>query len=153
MTETELQKPATPRPATASWDSAFAELKARFPKVREPIVVALHILMQNPDIALDDAKARANLHGVRITAASIAAAQRILAKQEPVPAAPTPAVAPAPKPAPRQPRRERTAEATDPAAMIQQVVTRLQQQSGAEAQRLRDAIRRAVAVLQAAVGS
>ncbi len=145
MSEPAPQPPS--RPSTVSWDAAFAELKARFPKLREPIVVALHILMQNPDIALDDAKARANLHGVRITAASIAAAQRILTKQEPVPATKAPAVPPAPKAAPR---RERTAVASDPAGMIQQVVARLQQQSDAEAERLRVAIRKAIAVLQAA---
>ena len=59
-----------------------AHLEVRYPKVREPILVALHILTQNPDISLDDAKAQAALHGTRITAASVAGARRLLSRQD-----------------------------------------------------------------------
>ncbi len=151
MTETELQ-PA-PSPSTASWDSAFANLKARYPKVKDSIVFCIHALHANPDIALDDLKAQALMHGIRITGASVTAAQKLmLAGTKPsTPAISTPAVVPAPKPAPRQPRRERTSEVADPARMIEQVVAKLQQQSGAEAERLRAAIRKAIAALEAAL--
>ena len=79
MTET-LTVPESPASST-DWNTAFQTLRARYPKVREAIVVALHILMQNPDISLDDAKAPASLHGVRITAASVPAAQRLLSRR------------------------------------------------------------------------
>ncbi|MEQ1634054.1 MAG: hypothetical protein ABL997_16875 [Planctomycetota bacterium] len=66
--------------ATDNWTTQFADLKQRFPKVREPILVAIHILTQEPYISVDDAKARAAMHGVRITAASVNGARKLLAK-------------------------------------------------------------------------
>ncbi len=50
-------------------------------------------------------------------------------------------------------RRLRAADQPlDAASMIQQVVSKLQEQGNAEADRLRDSIRKAIAMLQAAVG-
>ncbi len=63
MTETETQPTTTP---TDDWKAQFAALKARFPKVKDSIVFAIHALQSNPDIALDDLKAQANLHGIRV---------------------------------------------------------------------------------------
>ena len=77
MTTTEITTDSIP----ASWNDQFAALKNRFPHVRDAILVAMHILAQNPDVTVEDAKAQANLLGARITAASIAGAQRLLAKQ------------------------------------------------------------------------
>lgn len=151
MTETELQ-PAPPS-STASWDTAFAALKARYPKVKDSIVFCIHALQANPDIALDDLKAQALMHGIRITGASVTAAQKAMVGTSAAKAATMPAAAPTQAEAPpRRVRRIRAPEANvDPAAMIHQVVAQLQQQSGAEAERLREAIRKAIAVLQAAV--
>ena len=154
MTETEpMHEPAAN--GTPDWDSQFADLKARFPKVREPILVALHILTHNPDIEIDDAKAQAALRGVRITAASLNAAQRLLSRQDGAPAA---AAAPArarrngtvaaTKPQPRRPRA--TKPDVDADALIRDVVTKIQDQGNAEAERLRQAMRKAIAVLEAA---
>ena len=135
---------------------AFEALQARYPKVRKPIVMALHILTQNPSISLDDAKARAEMSGIRITAASVTAAQRLLSRQD-VPtsaSSDTKAEVPARKdgPAPRRTRGPRTAEAPlDVEDLIRGTVAKLQAKGNAEAERLREAIRRAVAVLQAAI--
>ena len=52
---------------TEGWNAQFAALKARFPKVRDSVVLTIHALQSNPDIALDDLKAQANLHGIRVT--------------------------------------------------------------------------------------
>ena len=77
-----------PLPASTSdtWTQQLTQLKTRYKHVREPVLVALNILMHDQNIALDDAKAQANLHGVRITAASINAARTLLSRME----APTP---------------------------------------------------------------
>jgi hypothetical protein len=136
---------------TAAPNISLAELKARYKNVREPIVVALHLLLQDADIALDDAKAKANAHGVRITAASVSAAKRLLSRMDTAPLAP--ATAPAATTAPTRPaRRPRAIEATqDAEALIKGVVAKLASQGNAEAERLRASIRRAVDLLNSAL--
>ena len=144
MTTTETTAPDT-------WTDEIAALKARHPHVRDPILAALNLLLTDPSITDDDAKARAAMRGVRITAASINGARNLLAKRETaVPIEPTAAPA-AERPA--RPRRERAPEpAVDAEALIKQVVGKLQAQGNAEAERLRDAMRKAMAVLASAVG-
>jgi plasmid stabilization system protein ParE len=133
-------------------NAPLAELKGRFPHVRTPILMALHILTQNPNIEIADAKAQANVHGVRITAASVTAAQRLMSKMEA--ALPALAAAPAATTAPTPPaRRPRAIEATqDAEALIKGVVAKLANQGNAEAERLRASIRRAIDLLGAALG-
>lgn len=128
-----------------AWTQQLDALKARYRHVREPVLAALNILLHEPNVALDDAKARAQVHGVRITAASVAAARRLIDRMgaEPKPARKTPAAARRPRPA---------STATDPEALIRGLITKLKDQENAEAERLRAAMRKAVSVLQAAVG-
>lgn len=139
-------KTETPN-ATDNWTTQFADLKKRFPKVREPIVVGLHILSQEPEVSLEDAKAMAAKHGVRITAASINGARRLLAQNGT-------AVASDAEPAPvRTPRPARVSSPlADAEAMMRTIVEKLHAQSNAEAERLRSAMRKAIAALQTAVG-
>ena len=136
---------------------AFEALKARYPKVREPIVMALHILTQAPNISLDDAKAQAAARGIRITAASVSAAQRLLSRQD---AGDAPKAAPRPQakavptaPTAARTRRPRAAKEIDAQALIKQVVDRIQDAGSAETQRLRDGIQKAIGALQAVLSS
>jgi len=140
--------------ATDAWTAQFADLKKRFPKVREAILVAKHILMQDTDVTMDDAKARAAMHGVRITAASMNGARRLLDNQGGSDAAQDAPAAPKPeRKAPKRPARPAPrATATDAETLIRSVVGKLQVQANAEADRLRAAMRKAIEVLQAAVG-
>ncbi len=136
---------------TDTWADEIAALRARYPHVRDPILAALNLLLTDPNITDDDAKARAAMRGVRITAASINGARNLMAKRET--AVPIEAPAPAAD-RPDRPRRERTPEpAVDAEALIKQVVGRLQAQGNAEAERLRNAMRKVVAILQAAIGT
>ena len=143
---------ATATTAPDTWTDELAALKARYPHVRAPILAALNLLLTDPNITDDDAKARAAMRGVRITAASINGARNLMAKRETV--APTePTAAPAAE-RPARPRRERAPEpAVDAEALIKQVVGKLQAQGNAEAERLRDAMRKAMAILQTAMGT
>lgn len=139
---------------TTEWNTAFQTLRARYPKVREPIVVALHILQQNPDIALDDAKAQAALHGARITAASVSAAQRLLSRQDGAPAGETAKPKMAPKPAtPRARRATRADTPLDIEGVVRDAVTRISAKGAADAERLRAAMRKAIATLETALES
>ena len=137
-----------PLPPTDTWNQQLAQLKARYKHVREPVLVALNILMHDQNITVKDAKAQANLHGVRITAASINAARTLLSRMDsPVVATPTAKTEPT---APiRSARRVRAVEPVDAEAIIRGFVAKLRGQGNAEAERLREGIRRAIAVLQA----
>jgi uncharacterized protein (DUF4415 family) len=144
MTTTETTAPDT-------WTNEIAALKARYPHARDPILAALNLLLTDPNITDDDAKARAAMRGVRITAASINGARNLLAKRETAATTEAPAAPPAERPA--RPRRERAAEPTvDAEALIKQVVGKLQAQGNAKAERLRDAMRKAMALLAGAIG-
>jgi hypothetical protein len=144
----------SPTPTT-EWNAAFQELRSRYPKVREPILVALHILTQDPDVRLEDAKARAAMHGTRITAASVSAAQRLLAqssspKSEPAVLTPMPTSAPT---------RERRARRADPNAevdveqVVRNAIAQISAKGSAEADRLRTLIAKAIALLQTAAAN
>jgi hypothetical protein len=115
---------------------------------------AIAALQDNPDIAIDDLKTLASQQGIRVTAASVNAAKRLLDPEN----ATTPVVAPAGlNPAPareRLARRVRAAEAPlDANALIQDVVAKIQAQGNAEVERMREAVRKAITALEAAVGS
>jgi hypothetical protein len=128
----------------------LAQLKERFPAIRPAVLVALDILLSDPDVAPDDAKARAALQGVRITAASLTAARKLMARMSNTgsPAAPAASPARAGRPA----RDRRGDGAVDAESLVRNLVANLQSHGNAEVERMRDAIRRAIGVLQAAVG-
>ena len=158
MTETELEPlptdttPSTAKANAGTWDDAFTALKARYPKAKDSIVFCIHALQTHPEIAVDDLKAQAAMHGIRVTGASVNAAQRLMAPEEPRSAPKAAAVETAPrKPRGRPARQPKAVEGLDAEAMLRQVVAKMQAQSNAEAERLRAAIRKAVAVLEAAV--
>ena len=157
MTELAPEPASTTTTNTSTWDAAFAALKARFPKAKDSIVFCIHASQANPAIALDDLKAQAAMHGIRVTAASVTAAQRLLSPEPARPprtarvemSEPTPAASSA-----RPQRRTRTPSGElDAEAMIRGVVGQIQAESNAELESLRAAVRKAIAVLQAAVGS
>lgn len=138
-------------PTTNGWDAEFAILKSRFPKVRDTILFCLHALQQTPAIAIGDLKAQADMHGFRITGASVAGAKRLLAKQKPVAdVAAEPATEAAP-PTTRRRRPQREEPEVDIEAVIRSAVGQIQGQGEAKEQRLREAIRKAVEVLRVAI--
>ena len=121
-------------------NDAFAVLKAQFPKAKDTIVFCVHVLQQNGDAGLDELKAQAGLHGLRVTAASVAAARRLLAGdggEAQVPAKP-------------RARANVANVGGDAEALLRQVLVKVQGQGQAEAERLRAAMRKAVALLEAA---
>ena len=95
---------------------------------------------------------------MRITAASMNAAKTLLSRMDSATAATAPATTATPTSAAstpkRAPKRPRAADSTlDAEALIKNVVAKLQTQSAAEADRLRDGIRKAIGVLQSLVES
>jgi hypothetical protein len=137
-------------PALDPWNQQLEQVRSRYRHVRPAVLVALNILLGNPDIADADAKAQAEVHGFRITAASLGAARVLLERMDSVPPAAVASASPTPKPV----RKPKAADpTTDAETLVRTFVAKLQTQGNAEADRLRDAIRKAVAVLQAAIGN
>ena len=136
-------------PTADAWTAQLEQLSARYKHARPPVLAALNILVNDENISIDDAKAQADLHGVRITAASLNAARTLLSRMDKqAPASATTASAPA-----REPRRPRAADkAIDAEELVRGFLAKLQGQGNAESERLREAMRKAIAVLQAAVG-
>jgi isoaspartyl peptidase/L-asparaginase-like protein (Ntn-hydrolase superfamily) len=106
------------------WANRLAALKTRYPKVREPILVALNILLENPNVSLDDAKQVAAEHGARITAASVSAAQRLLSRQNMVPAADATPASTSTTRKPMPPRPARRVRAGDVSGIDAEVLIR-----------------------------
>ena len=155
MTATEtLTEPTTS--TTSAWDDQFAALKARFPKAKDSIVFCVHALQTSSNVNIDDLKAQAAMHGIRVTAASLTAAHKLLAPAAPPTSAPQPdsaTVAAATPAGRRAPRAARAPNAPfDVEALIRATVGKLQAQATNEAEHLRAAIRQAIAALQHALG-
>lgn len=144
-----------PAPTTDTWAAQLDQLQARYKNLRPAVLAAVNVLLHDENISDEDAKARAAAHGVRITAASLNAARTVLSKMDTTTnsgSTTTTAATTAPAAATTR-RRVRVVEpAVDAEALIKQVVGRLQSQSNAEADRLRDAVRKAIGILQVAVG-
>ena len=112
------------------------------------------MLQSNPDIELDDLKAQAKMHDIRVTASSVNAARRLLATTTATNGdsdSATPKATPAKPPRTRRPRA--TQAPLDVESLIRTTVGKIQGQGAAEAERLREAMRKAIGVLEAAIGS
>jgi hypothetical protein len=146
---------AEPIPVTTSdsWTDQLNQLKAKYRHVRPAILAALTVLLHNESVTLEDAKAQAAARGFRVTAASINGARTLLEKMDAPPTAATTATLAVPA-VPRPPRRPRAPQPPlDAEGMIRDLVGRMQTEKHAEVERLRDALRQAIAVLQKAVGA
>jgi len=140
-------------PQNDTWTAQLEQLRVRYRHASPAILAALNILVHNQNITVDDAKAQAERHGARITTASMKAAHVLLSRMDTLALATaptTPAASAKPKHPPR--RQRATDAAVDAESLIKGVVAKLQNQTGAEADRVRDGIRRAITILQALVG-
>ena len=138
----------------SSWHSQFAELRSRFPGTKDSVLFCIHALQQDPGIQVDDLKAQAGMHGFRVTTASVAAAQRLLAPAGPA-AAPTPRadqLAAEPGNRVRRSRIRKPEPQVDLETMLRQVVAKASETGVAKVAKMRAAIQRSIEVLRAAVG-
>jgi hypothetical protein len=138
-------------PSTDPWAAQLEQLRTRYKHLRPAVLAALSILLNNENISLDDAKAQAQMHGVRITAASINAARTLLSRMDSPPTVPATVVNHEPAPPRAVPRTRAPDKAIDAETLIRGFVAKLQGEGNAETERLRDAMRKAIAVLQAAI--
>ncbi len=76
--QTLLSANEAPKPPTSAWDTQFARLRERFRGVKDTILFCVHAIQSGADADIDDLKAQAQLHGLRITGASLNAARRLI---------------------------------------------------------------------------
>lgn len=148
MTTVETDPKPAPTTTPKTWIDTFADLQPRFPGTKDSILFCVHALENDAAVELDDLKARASAHGIRVTAASLAAARRLLDPNQASPA--TSKAAGSRKGNRGRPARPRAGD-FDPEALIRGVVEKIEQSRNAEADRLRECIRKAIQVLEASV--
>ena len=123
----------TPR----TWTAAATELRTRFPETKDSILFCIHAVEERTWLELGDLKASASAQGIRVTAASLTAARRLL---DPKQASPTNSKAVgARKGKQGRPARSRAGD-LDPEALIRGVVEKIEQSRNVEADRLRERI-------------
>lgn len=156
MTEFSNEAPAT----ADSWDGILANLRLRYPGQKDSVLFCLHKLHSNPELGLPDFRDEARLHGIPMAGRALHSAKVILGLATVKPRAPN-----APKLSlhvemPTDParstrtRRFRDGAATDAGSIEDKVldaVRQIQSAAGAEAEKLRTAVREAVAILQRAL--
>ncbi len=158
-----LPAPAAPDP----WEADLARLRARFPKANASVLICIHALQQEVDVSLDDMRARAAMHGIRVTAASLMAGRRALGLSPP-PAVRVREVEDADEPleaveqrdaanlavAEDRPvaRRRQAPASSSRADEVERLLREFVAKADEERQRLRGAVRRVIEVVDEALG-
>ena len=172
-----MSEAVTPPTPPSQWDVEFERLRARFPDAKPSVLFCVHAMQQRPDIDMASLKALAELHSLKVSIGSWNAARHLLNPPQPKAPRPAPVAVDPPKPdapallgpadqlveppsssspEPALPARTTAAPKTitvDDAEgpverMARMVVAEIQAAGEAKAQRLRSAIREALAVIK-----
>ena len=151
--EFELSAPAARDP----WELELERLRTRFPGATAGTLFCVHKLELDPELTLRDFRDEASLRNIPLSGRSVHSAKVLLGREAPATRRKQAKVAvsePAAPPIVRSPRRS-LARATDETdsleATLLNAVQQLQAEANAESRRLQEAIRDAIAVLQAAL--
>ena len=147
-----------PAPADG-WSDLLANLRRRYPGQKDSVLFCVHKLSQDAELTLRDFRDEARLHGIPMAGRALHSARVLLGL--------APATKPAAPPAPasderaatapvQRVRRERRAanDGDAPGAIETQVldaVNRIRTAADADAEKLRQAMRDAIAILQRAL--
>jgi len=151
----ELLEPQAPAAEPVDpWAQIFDQLRGRFPSASPGVLFCIHKLQQNPDLKLRDFKDEAQLHQVPLSGRSFHSARVLLGLEK------------APAPRPRAATTEPDEDAAEPVAAPRAraavnartdetpaiaALRRYQEENAAETERLRAGVRRALAVIEAAL--
>ena len=153
-----MTEPSNEAPATAdSWDGILANLRQRYPGQKDSVLFCVHKLHGNPELGLPDFREEAKLHGIPMAGRALHSAKVLLGLATVKPRAPKATKAEtAPSDEPRATRTRRVRGGTSAAdgsieTKVLDAVRQIQSAAGAEADKLRTAVREAVAILQRAL--
>lgn len=134
-------------PTDDSWDGAMARLRDRFPKASDGILFCVFKLQQNQELTIRDFRDEATLHGIKLGGRAFHSAKVLLGMDKP-----------ATRRSSSNGKRRSEAllmpddsESSDVESSLITAVQQIQEAATAEAHRLRDAMRKAVEVLQRAL--
>lgn len=155
----------TAPPANDTWEGLLQNLRNRYPGQKNSVLFCIHKLQQNPDATLRDFRAEADLHGIPMAGRSLHSARVLLGlvaetpKRQAEPVAADAEATAEPEASVRRRGAAKAGVAKAPShrgdSIEGQVVAAMRQiQSAAHAdnERLRAAIREAIALLQDALG-
>ncbi|HZN37394.1 MAG TPA: hypothetical protein VFD82_01250 [Planctomycetota bacterium] len=148
-----MTDPEAAPPTTDTWEGILEALSRRYPGQKHSVLFCIYKLQQNPDVALRDFRAEAELHGIPVGGRTLHAAKELLGLNKPPATSTAPAAETAPATA-TQRRRQRAGEPEGSGSIESKVlaaVRQIQSNAGAEAEQLRAAIRRAITILQQAL--
>lgn len=155
MTDLEPSAPAD------SWDAILDGWRRRYPGQRDSVLFCIHKLQQNPDLTLRDFRDEAKLHGIPVAGRSLHSARVLLGlARAPVAHEPEPEAATIEVPDTEPGRRRRGRPAGKPNAsslssiedQVVAAVRSIQSAASADVERMRAAMRQAIAILQRALG-
>lgn len=149
-----MTEPETPTNSIAQdWNEILDTLRRRYPGNRDSTLYCIFKLQQNPDLGLRDLRDEAELHGLVLAGRSLHSARMLLGLESAAQPKAAPAVAAAPnRPAHRQRRQAAQREGDHSIEdRVIHAVRQIQDAAGAQTQRLRAAIKQAVAILQDAL--
>lgn len=142
-----------PRSSADSWEGMLDALRKRYPGQKDSVLFCVHKLQQNPDLSLRDFREEAVLHGIPTAGRALHSAKVLLGLAQPKAREEARETLPPPS-APGRVKRRRRADADDGGTIETRVldaVRQIQSAAGEEAERLRAAVREAIAILQAAL--
>ncbi|MFK7739244.1 MAG: hypothetical protein AB8H80_02885 [Planctomycetota bacterium] len=162
-----MPQDANPGRGEAGWEQLLERLRQRYPGQKDSVLFCLNKLQQNPELTLRDIRDEAAMYGIPTAGRALHSAKVLLGLAEAKPRKPR---APAQPGAPAgtgagagaaaaagfvAPAASRAASPADDGASVENrvidAVRRLQSAASADSERLRDAMRRAIAILQEAV--
>lgn len=154
---TELTTDST---ATAdSWDGILANLRSRYPGQKDSVLFCLFKLQGNPELGLRDFREEAALYGIPMAGRALHSAKVLMGLATVKPRAKREAPTEQPASTPNTPiaRTRRLRAGVDTAddsieSKVLDAVRQIQSAATAEADDLRKAVRKAIAILQRAVG-
>ena len=163
MTETEMLAPQGPdtRAVTESWDIALPDLRQRFPKASDGVLFCVYKLLQDRRLRMRDFRDEARVRGITMSGRSYYTAKVLLGleKREVTPVAKAAPGRRSPRPvnlvATGRGRAGATAERAVTGSLeeqLNQALLQIQENANAEAEKLRNAIRQAIGLLERALG-
>ncbi|MEO6597043.1 MAG: hypothetical protein ABIP94_20045 [Planctomycetota bacterium] len=149
MTESDIAPPAAD-----TWDGILENLRRRYPGQKDSVLFCIYKLQQNPVLTLRDFRDEAALYGIPMAGRALHSAkgQLGLIKAPPVPSPEPVAEVAAPVRRRGRPARDDAGGASIESKVVA-AVRQIQTAAGADAEQLRSAMRKAIAILQQALGS
>ena len=138
-------------PERTEWDNIRDQLAARFPGQKDSVLFCVSKLQTTPSAGLADLRDEATALGIPMAGRALHSAKVLLGMAQAKPRRPN---KPKPADAPTQPVTAPRPHAEDVIEdQVLSAVRQIQSAAGAEADRMRAAIREAIAILQAALES